>query len=441
MFGGGTPDVFLSNSFSNTGTLTNSIDISRSGNSNCANTNPNSCAALTDVDGFNIDQSALDLIVNATTLASAPVNAIDPDLDIASQWRSSLSVNYEANLGSFLGDGWLFGADLLYSDIIDAYQWTDLRSVVIGTLPDGRNRYGSLTPPPLPEHGPFTIVNQDLFMTNSHKGRSIVGVARFSKRFDFGLEIDGSYTRSDVKDCNAITSATAGSLYGNNAFHDPNSAACGRSIYEIRDQWKFGADFRRKFFGDNETRISLFGEYRTGRPYSLTMLDNSSGRLAVLGTVGNGGRLLLYVPEVDDPKVVYDSTATEDALNDFIEDNDLKRGSIMKKNSEDSRDFFKVDLHLSQEIPTYFLGSKVKLFADVENLLNMIDKDWGALRQISFPYTHSLVRVACVAAAATPSSPANPCAQYRYSNFLAPNQTLSSRQSLYQIRVGARFSF
>ena len=66
--------------------------------------------------------------------ALAKFRAIDPDLDIASQWRSSLSVNYEANLGSFLGDGWLFGADILYSDIIDAYQWTDLRSVVIGTL-------------------------------------------------------------------------------------------------------------------------------------------------------------------------------------------------------------------------------------------------------------------------------------------------------------------
>ena len=157
-------------------------------------------------------------------------------------------------------------------------------------------------------------------MTNSHKGRSIVGVARFSKHFDFGLDIDGSYTRSDVEDCNAITSATAGSLYSNNAFHDPNSAACGRSVYEIRDQWKFGADFRRQFFGDNETRVSLFGEYRTGRPYSLTMLDNSTGRLAVLGTVGNGGRALLYVPEVNDPRVVYDSAATETAFNNFIED-------------------------------------------------------------------------------------------------------------------------
>jgi outer membrane receptor for ferrienterochelin and colicin len=425
VFGGGTPDVFISNSFSNTGQLTNSIDLNRT---NCLTSNPVTCGALNNVNGYTIDQSVLDNVVNAASLALAPVNAIDPDLDVASQWRTSLSANYEADLGP-LGDGWLFGADVLYSDIIDAYQWTDLRSVVVGTLPDGRNRYGALP------GTPATGSNQDLFMTNSHKGHSLVGVARFSKRFDFGLEIDGSYTRSDVEDCNAITSATAGSLYGNNAFFDPNSAACGRSIYEIRDQWKFGADFRKKLFGDNETRLSIFGEYRTGRPYSLTMLDNTSGRLAVLGTVGNGGRLLLYVPEVNDPRVVYDSVATQTAFNDFIEDQGLKRGEIVKKNGEDSPDVFKVDLHISQEIPTYVLGSKVKLFADVENILNMIDSDWGVLRQVAFPYTSATVRVACV------SVVSGNCTQYRYSNFTAPNETLNSRQSLYQIRVGARFSF
>ena len=443
IFGGGTPDVFISNSFSNTGQLTNQVTINRT---NCLITAPNTCAALNDVDGFNIDPSVLQNVVNAASLSLAPVNAIDPDLDVASQWRSSLSVNYDADLG-FLGDGWLFGADLLYSEVIDAYQWTDLRSVVIGTLPDGRPRYDVLP------GGNRSSGNQDLLMTNSHKGRSIIGVARFSKRFDFGLEIDGSYTRSDVKDCNAITSATAGSLYSNNAFLDPNFAACGRSIYEIRDQWKFGADFRRKFFGENETRISLFGEYRTGRPYSLTMFDNTSNHLAVLGTVGNSARALLYVPELNDSRVSFDTAASETAFNALVEDLGIEkyRGRIVPKNSQDSPDFFKVDLHLSQEIPTYVLGSKVKLFADIENFLNLIDSDWGALRQVSFPYTAALVRVQCLSVA-TPTGTApgagvvntnssQTCAQYRYSNVAAPNLTLNSRQSLYQIRVGARFSF
>ena len=97
------------------------------------------------------------------------------------------------------------------------------------------------------------------------------------------------------------------------------------------------------------------------------------------------------------------------------------------------------------------LGSKVKVFADIENILNLIDSDWGALRQVSFPYTSAVVRVQCLnAPVATGTAPgagvvntnsSQTCAQYRYSNVLSPNLTHSGRQSLYQIRVGARFSF
>lgn len=51
--------------------------------------------------------------------------------------RATLSVNYEADLGA-LGDGWLFGVDGFYGEVINGYTWTDLRSVLVGTLPDGR---------------------------------------------------------------------------------------------------------------------------------------------------------------------------------------------------------------------------------------------------------------------------------------------------------------
>ena len=39
------------------------------------------------------------------------------------------------------------------------------------------------------------------------------------------------------------------------------------------------------------------------------------------------------------------------------------------------------------------------------------------------------------------TAPTQTCAQYRYSNVIAPNETLNARQSLYQIRVGVRFEF
>jgi outer membrane receptor for ferrienterochelin and colicin len=446
IFGGGTPQVFLSNSFSNTGLLSNQIDISRQNPTgspagllpvcSLSATTPNRaaiCDALNNVTGTNFPIALTDFLANNTaSLATAPVNAIDPDLKLASQWRSTLSFNYNANL-PVLGDNWLFGADLLYSKIINAYQWTDIRSIPIGTLPDGRNRYGPF--------GGVASTNQDLLMTNSHKGRSIIGVLRFSKAWDWGLRVDGSYTRQNVKDENALTSATAGSLYSQNAFFDSNSAAYGRSIYEIKNSYKFTIDYNHAFFGDYKTRFSIFGDYHSGRPYSITGLDRGTGRLPVFGTVGNAGRQLLYIPTAgNDPLVSFDSAASQAAFDALVGTLGLEkyRGRVVPKNSQTSPHFFKVDLHLSQEIPTFVGGSRIELFADVENFLNLLNKNWSSLRQVSFPYTASIVTVTCAAG----GTAANPnCTKYQYSRVTDPTLTLSSRQSLYQFRLGARVRF
>jgi hypothetical protein len=453
VFGGGTPDVYVSNSFSNTGQLTNAIDIARNTSAagcniqtrNAANPTAPTVAeatvicnqALNNVTGQDYGQELRNfLATNTGSLALAPTNAIDPDLDVASQLKASLSVSYEADFGP-LGDGWLVGADVLYGNVLDAYVITDIRSVATGTLPDGRPRYNALNG--------IATTNQDLLMTNDSRGRSIVAVARIAKEWDNGLGFNLSYTRADVKDVSSLTSSTAGSNYSNNAFFDPNFPAYGRSIYEIRDTFKLGLDYKKKFFGDNETRFSLFGEHRTGRPFSLTMLDRSTGRSPVFGTLGNLNRQLLYVPELNDPRVSFDTPASEAAFNALVANLGLEkyRGRAVPKNSQNSPDFFKVDLHFSQELPGFFGDSKFEVFADVENFLNLLDSDWGSLRQVSFPYTASVVDVSCLqtAGGAQTANAGQPCAQYRYSAVISPTETLSSRQSLYQFRIGARFKF
>ncbi len=455
VFAGGTPDVFVSNSFSNTGLLTNSIDLQRNTTASGCNAPTTGLtaaqqlalcnAALIGVAGSSIPgEVGSFLATNVAALAQAPTNAIDPNLDIAHRLRAALSFDYDADLG-FLGDGWLFGAQILYDENIRGYTWTDIRSVPVGTLPDGRTRYGPF--------GGTATTNQDLLMTNSTRGRGYFASVRFERRFDFGLTIDGSYTRSNVRDEGGLTSATAGSLYSNNAFLDPNFAAYGRSIYEIRDQWKFGIDQRFALFGDYDTRVTIFGEYRSGRPFSFTMTDNGAGRSTVFGTVGNLNRQLLYVPTLNDTRVSFDSAATEAAFNTLVANNGLERfrGRIVPKNSNQSPDVFRVDLRLSQEIPGFFGDSRFTVFADIENVLNLIDSDWGELRQVGFPQTASAVLVQCLnapvptgtapGAGVVNTSTAQPCAQYRYSSVREPQFNLVTRQSLYGIRVGVRFSF
>jgi hypothetical protein len=463
IFAGGTPDVFLSNSFSNTGQLTNAIDIQR--NTSAAGCTPTPSglsaanqlafcnAALIGVNGRDYSATLLNFLrTNTASFAAAPVNAIDPNFDPPSQLRATLSTSYEADLGP-LGNGWLLGADLVYGRTQRGVDYVDLRSVPVGTLPDGRPRYGPF--------GGAATTNQDLLLTNDNRGRSHLAVARIEKDWDFGLGFAASYTFSDIKDVNPITSATASSLYANAAMADPNSAAFGTSIYEIRNSVKASIDYKHAFFGDYETRFSLFGEYRSGRPFSYTFRDPASGRSPVFGTLGNSSRYLLYVPQsATDVLVSYDSPATQNALNAFIDSTSglsSYRGRIVPKNTGRSPSIWRVDLHMDQELPVPLSSrARVKLFADVENILNLLDSDWGVQRQVNFPYFANLVNVQCLTApVATGTAPpasgsgsvvtaaGQTCAQYRYSSFAEPSVLVQNqnRQSLYQIRVGIRFEF
>lgn len=454
IFAGGTPDVFVSNSYSNTGLLTNSIDISRNTSAaGCSVTGLDAAgslafcdAAFNNVTGVGYSPIVGNYIAtNTTALANASTNAIDPNIDINNILRVTLSADYDADLG-FLGDGWNFGASVLYSETQRGFTYVDLRSTVQGTLPDGRNRYGAFPG--------TTGSNQDLLLTNSRGGRGWFGTFRFEKAWDFGLTINGSYTRSDVTDVGALTSATAGSLYSNNAFFDPNNAAPGTSIYELRDVWKFGINYSHAFFGDYKSRFSLFGEYRSGRPYSLTMSDAfTGGRSQVFGTNGNNGRFLAYIPTLNDPLVSFDTAASETAYNTLITQLGLngQRGTIARKNSQQSPDVFRVDLHVEQELPTFIGSSRLTVFADIENFLNILDNRWGVIQQVGFPQTASINNVQCltqaVATGTTPTaaqistSPSTACVQYRYSSVRTPTLSTVTRQSLYAIRVGVKFKF
>ena len=461
LFGGGTPDVYVSNSFSNTGVLTNSIDIQQTSNATFNNTS--GAAILTNVNGTTIPGAANTVLQSVALSGTAPTNALAKNFKIPSQYRGTISADWTPS--EFLGGGWTFGADFLYSRVNNQVDFRDLRVRANGTLtPDGRSRYTTIV---LNANGTpnFTDTNSDLVLTNSDLGRSYIGVARVRKSFDFGLEAGVSYARQDIKDKNPATSSVASSNYAAGVALDPNGPAYGISNDQVKDSFKGDITFKRAFFGDYKTTLSLFGESRSGHPYSFTFRDPAA-RSAVFGTIGSGSRYLLYVPTgVNDPKVQYQNTTIASQVDSFITSSGLDkyRGMIAPRNAFTSKWVTKVDLHFSQELPAFVTSkSRFTLFADVENFTNLLNKKWGQIREYGFPYTATLVTVNCLTTAgnATPAPGVTPtgtvsanagaaCAQYRYDanskdsagNFLAPSETIYSRQSLYTIRIGARISF
>jgi Carboxypeptidase regulatory-like domain len=454
IFAGGSPDVYISNSFSNTGILSNSIDVRQINNGTFtgAINQPNGAAILSNVNGATINPVANTVLTSAALAGTAPTNALDPNFKLPSQWRATLSANYKADLGP-LGDGWNIGADFFYSAVRDQVFFTDLRVARNGlTTPDGRPRYNALTS--------FADTNSDIFLTNTKKGRSYVGVAHIDKKWDFGLGAGISFTYQDIKDQAPATSSTASSNYANGAFNDPNRVEFGTSNDEVKYNFKYHLDFERAFFGDYKTTFALFGETRIGHPYSFTFLDAAS-RSILFGTIGSGSRYLLYVPtSTTDPLVSYDTAVNQAAIDSFINSSGLSkfRGGVTKRNAFNSKWFTRLDLHVAQELPAFVGKSKITVFADIDNFTNFLNKKWGQIREYVFPYNIAAVRVACLntpvatgtapTTAQTTASSSAPCAQYRYTPatavngvFVNPTDTIYSRQSLYSIRVGVRVSF
>ena len=440
IFGGGNPNVWISNNYSNPGPTLQRVQVRRNADGTfsipqqsvlgltTAEVQTLGAAVLNNVSGGTGVPAAFTDAVRQAGFEGSPTNALDPNFNPPSQWRFSGSVDYEANLG-FLGDGWNFGADVIYSRVRDALDWTDLRSVETGgTTPDGRPRYAGL---------PGAGNNTDILLTNTDFGENWNVVARFNKRWSSGFFLNGAYTYQDVTDQNPGTSSVAFSNYANTAVgFDPNFAAQGISNYQRDHQFRLVAGYDAELFGDNNTRIELFYNVRSGQRFSYTFNDNTPNRSAVFGVTGRGSRNLIYVPDVSsetaDPNVTY-ATGVFSALQSFIQNSELNeyQGQIAPKNIGKTPWVHKLDLSLRQEVPFVF-GGKIELLADVENVLNLIDSSWGTIRQVGFPYTTALVNVACTNAA---------CDQYQYSSFRAPIEATNINGSLWGVRFGVRVAF
>ena len=456
IFGGGTPDVYVGNSFSNTGvasaTLTARLSDQNRAQLNGVSSPANNVTGMSLLNNVNLTSlpansaSQLALLggsnLTANQNATTTINALDPKFKIPSQWRATVSARYKADLGP-LGDGWNFGVDGFYSKVRNQVAVIDLRSVRNGTFtPDGRPRYQSVIT------AAATDGSADYLLTNSDKGRSYIAVASLNKAWRFGLSAGVSFSYQNVKDNQAFTSSIANSNYGNGAYYDPNSltGSYGHSNDEVPYSVKYNVSFERSFFRDYKTRLDLFGETRQGYNYSYGFQDTSSGRSTTFGTVGTRSRYLFYVPTgPNDPKVTYMSgdTTTAAAIDAIINGSGLAkyRGEVAPRNAFHSKWFTRLDLHVEQEIPTFVGGSRVTIWADVENFTNLLNHKWGQQLRANFPYIKTVANVTCVA------NGTNPCAQYQYSQPTSDvtradslvNGSLGA--SLYAVRIGARLSF
>ncbi len=428
-------NVWISNAFSNTGvTQTNAI---------CP------AASLNNVDITKAPAGC------TFTPGSGNTNALHPSFQIPTVWKGTLSVGYTVDLGRF-GDDWLVQADYAGSVNQNALYWYDARAVQTGRAPDGRPVYGRSTT------GVTTGNSYDFLLSNIDKGQSQSVAFTVAKDWDEGL-FDGlgmryTYTFTDAEEVSPMTSSIALSSYTRFGTADPQRPSAETSDYEIRHAHKLTLNYAKKFFGDNETSLHLFAQHRSGVPFSYAFGNSRTGDFdndfgyAVSSYSGRQAtsNALLYVPTPNDPKVVYGPNFNQAAFQAFLQESGLAEyaGRIAPRNAFRHSDVTTFDLRVSQEFPGFFPSkAKFEVYMDLENIGNMLNDDWGVIEQYDFSRQVPVVDVSCVTAAGAAANCGAAGALYRYQGlgpngtFTRPVQPFRREQSLWQVKLGARFKF
>jgi hypothetical protein len=424
LYSGGNPNVWLSNNYSNDG-ITN-IQVNRRNINVFTGTTGQPLIDIPDV-----------LVADVT--AGSPnvgVNALDPDFELPSQWKFAIGATYWFD-APVLGQGVRLDLDLLRSETKDAAIIKDLTLEQIGTMADGRPIYKSIDrSDPDCATAPASAAcsnrnfNNDFLLTNTSGGSQTVASASLTQSYDWGLDWTLGYAYTQADDVNPMTSSVAFSNYANVAVFDPNNPDTAKSNYEIPHRITLQVNYEREIFGDYMTRFTLFGRANEGRPYSFVFASDDGD---VFGD-SIDFRHLLYIPTgPSDPNVVFQPGFDQAAFFDFIDANGLGEfaGSTMPRNAVQSGWWSKFDLRIEQELPGLMEGHRTAAFVVVENLGNLLNDEWGILREASFPLAQGVVDV-----------DRNAAGQYVFQEYLQPaGQSRVTDASLWEVRIGLRYSF
>lgn len=438
LYSGGNPNVWLSNSYSNTGVLASDFICQSAASASPAVSRcvfpgltlanplqPNLSDFTYNGSGvpfYDVPNAGVNFIATAAPRGS--VNAIDPEFEIPSSWRYALGATWNLDTGTFLGDGYQINADVLYAQTDKAPVILPLGYTRAGTFIDGRPRYTGNT-------NDFILSNSD------RKSDAWTYSLTMHKAYDFGLDWTLGYAHIYANETNPMTSSVAFSNFENAARYDIINMPLDRSDYVVPHRITFATNYEMELFENFPTKVSLVGFAQQGLPYSYTM--NTATSTTAFEPYSNAiSRSLAYIPTgVSDPFISPTSNAAAvSALNAYIEGNDVLsdyRGKIAPRNVANDDWVTRFDLRFSQAIPGISEGHSAEGFVLIQNLGNLLNDSWGVVREHGFPATAPLYTVSGVDAQnryIISSAQTNPDAD-----------TINVDGSLWQVRFGARYDF
>jgi hypothetical protein len=191
-------------------------------------------------------------------------------------------------------------------------------------------------------------------LTNSNQTAEAYSISvGLAKTFENGFDFTVGYTYNDAEDVQPMTSSVAFSNYMERAFFDPQEDVLSTSNYNIEHRFTFTTTWRHEFAQRFPLTVALFGQANSGRPYSF----------AFNGTA--------------DP---YNFTPYLDFRDHVLEPGEAR-------NFDNGSWWRKMDLRAELGFPGFSDNHSASVFLVIDNLTNLLNDDWGVLRQYPFPRT------------------------------------------------------
>ncbi|WP_367345543.1 carboxypeptidase regulatory-like domain-containing protein [Stenotrophomonas bentonitica] len=377
LFQGDAPQVWLSNSYSATG-FNNSVYSYTNGYNPALPFNPNKDSQPVPTTPGSNRQN---------------VNFVGSDFNMPSVYKANLAFDHELPWY-----GVVASAELLVTKVKDALYYKNLN---LGPVqyqgPDGRDMYYSIGSTGTAwgtgnaRAGRNQAYDSVYEIANTDKGRTSQFTVSLAKPWapDSDWSWNIGYTYTDATEVGTLTSSTASSGWGYQYAFNANDEIENTSRYQIRDRLSGALNWKHKFFGDYETRVGLVYEGRSGRPYSYVYVNDANGDSRTandLFYVPAGPGDVLFGTLTSSGQFTPDA-AMEASFNEWLKNNpQLAKyaGSYAPANKFRTGWINTFDLRVSQELPGFMKGHKSEIWIDVQNIGNMINKDWGNIYDYGF---------------------------------------------------------
>ncbi len=373
IFTGRIPFVWLSNNFSNTGVQLSNFQTSKK-------------SELATISLYlDPDQQYKNAEILTETAGNQLINVYDRKFKFSQTFRTNLGFDFQ-----LLGINWTAEAifsktlnDVYYKNI--AYDQTGQTfGQVYGYPWDNRPMYTRVT-----TGTPYANI---YVLENTNKGYTYSLSLQAEKHFNFGLDLNASYTFTQSKAIASVTSSVAASNWSNtHTYRDPNNPELSNSAYNHPHSVKASA-FYHVSYGRNKmftTTVGLIYQGYSGSPYSLRLSSDCNGD----GSTSND---LMFIPtdeQVDKMKFAATTKFSAEqqrenfktwlANTPYLRDH---RGEFYKRYADNLRFENHFDFHLAQKVCVK-VGKQIhalELSLDIMNVANLLNKDWGRTYSSSY---------------------------------------------------------